>query len=504
MKNAMVALVGAGPGEVSLLTVRAKELIEQAEVVLFDRLVSAEILALIPPTAKRINVGKENNHHPVPQGEINALLLQEAQGGKLVVRLKGGDPYVFGRGGEELELLVEHNIPFEVVPGITSAIAAPSFAGIPVTHRDFCSSFHVITGHQKKNEPLNIDFEALVRTKGTLMFLMGVSSLTAITEGLRAAGMPEDMPAAMVENGTRTAQRKVVATLATLQAAASAAAIHSPAIIIVGKVCSLSDSFDWFTKRALYGKEVVVTSPAGSGGTLARLCKAHTATVHAMPAVAIAPTASEAEFEDIIASLGNYTWLVFTSKNGVQLFFAALARAGKDTRSLAHLRIAAVGPSTAASLKTYGIVADYTPAIYEGQPLAEGLAKSLAPSKDKVLMLRAQGANDALPQTLAQAGIAYVDHKIYCTTEVVTPEYQQELATLAQRAAAAQSQWYTCFTSASTVHSFMKNNPDTTHLCGICIGSQTAAAAQEYQLNFVVSQQATLQSMVEKLLEVAQ
>ncbi len=504
MKKGMVALVGAGPGEVSLLTVRAKELIEMAEVVLYDRLVSADILALIPPTAQKINVGKENNHHPVPQHEINARLLQAAQSGNLVVRLKGGDPYVFGRGGEELELLVANNIPFEVVPGITSAIAAPSFAGIPVTHRDFCSSFHVITGHQKKNEPLNIDFESLVRTKGTLIFLMGVSSLAAITEGLLQTGMAGDMPAAMVEQGTRANQRKVVATLNTLQQAAQVAEIKSPAIIIVGKVCSLSVEFDWFTARPLYGKEVVVTSPAHSGNRLASMLKAQTAMVHSMPAVAIAPCMEQDALAEIIAQLAGYTWLVFSSKNGVALFFAALAAQGKDARSLAHLQIAAVGASTAQSLQAHGIVADYIPAVYAGQSLAEGLLEKLSPAQDTLLLLRAQGADDALPRALTEASIAYTDKALYGTQLLICPEYQTILADLAQRTAAADSRWYTCFTSASTVHAFMKNNPDTTQMCGICIGKQTAAAAQEYRLNYHVAQQATLQSMVDTLLEVAQ
>lgn len=229
-----VTLVGAGPGDPGLLTRKGLEALEKADVVVYDRLVSPAILALMPEGAVKINVGKEASRHPVPQEQINRILLEQAQQGHNVVRLKGGDPFLFGRGGEELELLAEHRIPFEEVPGITSAIAAPAYGGIPVTHRDCCSSLHIVTGHQRAGKELAIDFEALVRTGGTLVFLMGVSALPTICAGLLDAGMAPDTPAAVVERGTTPAQRRVSASLAELPRAAEAAAVQSPAVIVVG------------------------------------------------------------------------------------------------------------------------------------------------------------------------------------------------------------------------------------------------------------------------------
>ena len=238
----------------------------------FDRLVSRSILALIPPTAKAIDVGKRVNVHPVPQEEINQILLREALGGANVVRLKGGDPFLFGRGGEELELLAQHQVPFHVVPGVTSALAVPAYGGIPVTHRDCCSSLHIVTGHQRAGKELNIDFDALVATKGTLVFLMGVSALPQICEGLLQAGMDPNTPAAIVERGTTPAQRRVSATLATLAQAAQDNQVVSPAISVVGGVCALADSFDWFDALPLKGRTFVVTRPAARKGTLPRAC----------------------------------------------------------------------------------------------------------------------------------------------------------------------------------------------------------------------------------------
>ena len=284
-----VTLVGAGPGDPGLLTRKGLEALERADVVVYDRLVSPAILALMPEGAVKINVGKEASRHPVPQEQINRILLEQAQQGHNVVRLKGGDPFLFGRGGEELELLAEHRIPFEEVPGITSAIAAPAYGGIPVTHRDCCSSLHIVTGHQRAGKELAIDFEALVRTGGTLVFLMGVSALPTICAGLLDAGMAPDTPAAVVERGTTPAQRRVSASLAELPRAAEAAAVQSPAVIVVGGVCALADQFDWFDHLPLKGKRVVVTRPRERAGTLSARLRALGADVWEYPCIATVP-----------------------------------------------------------------------------------------------------------------------------------------------------------------------------------------------------------------------
>lgn len=490
-KKGFVALVGAGPGEVSLLTLRAKELIETGDVIVYDRLVSSEIMKLIPQGKKRINVGKENNHHIIPQDQINEILLEEALAGNVVVRLKGGDPFVFGRGGEELETLVAHQIPFEVVPGITSSIAAPSFGGIPVTHRDFCSSFHVVTGHQKRNEDLRIDFKSLVGTKGTLVFLMGVSTLEAICQGLMEAGMEPSMPAALVENGTRAYQRKVVGTIENLYQKAMDEEFKSPSIIIVGKVCSLSQDFDWFSNRALYGEKIVVTSPTNSNGKLEKELKQLGAQVYDLPMIEIEPLPVMKELEEEILNISQYQYLVFTSKNGVSMFFDHLEKTGKDSRVLWNTKVVAVGPSTAETLKSYGIKADFMPINYNAQKLVETLLPQVK-KEEKVLILRAEKGNYELIESLEQAQICYKELKVYRTVFVS----HEEVKSLTEEKVTV------CFTSASTVESFMENQPNIENVLGICIGEQTAAKARNYGINYEISEKASIDSMVEKVKEV--
>ena len=263
-RKGKVWLAGAGPGDASLLTLKAARLIEKADVIVYDALISAETLSRIPENKEVIYVGKHAGDHPVPQEEINRILVREAEKGKQVLRLKGGDPFVFGRGGEELELLIREKIPFEIVPGVTSAAAVPAYAGIPVTHRDYASSFHVITGHARKGGRVDLDFPALVRLKGTLVFLMGLSAMEFLLNGLTEAGMDPDTPAAVLENGTCAGQRRVTATVGTLKEASDRAGIKTPAIIVVGKVCALSSQMHWAEDRVLGGRQFLVTRPRQS------------------------------------------------------------------------------------------------------------------------------------------------------------------------------------------------------------------------------------------------
>ena len=244
-----VWLVGAGPGDPGLLTVKAVEIIKDADLIVYDALIGDSIFSLFPKEAEYISVGKRSGNHTMPQEQIDVLLLEEAQKGKKVVRLKGGDPFLFGRGGEELELLAEHDVPYEIVPGITSPIAVPAYNGIPVTHRDFTSSLHIITGHRRKGSDEDIDFEALVRTEGTLVFLMGIARLSFICGGLLAAGMDPDIPAAVLQQGTTAGQKRIVATVGTLADEVARQGVETPAIIIVGKVCSLADDFAGYHHR---------------------------------------------------------------------------------------------------------------------------------------------------------------------------------------------------------------------------------------------------------------
>ena len=261
MKTGKVWLVGAGPGDVGLFTLKGMETLQNAEVVVYDSLVGQGILSKIPESARCINVGKRAANHTMPQEQINRVLVEEAKKGYRVVRLKGGEPFFFGRGGEELEELIKEGIPYEVVPGVTSPISVPAYNGIPVTHRDYTSSLHIITGHKKQGEAYDIDFEALVRTKGTLVFLMGVGALKDICTSLLNAGMDKDMPAAILQKGTTARQKRIVATVSTLEDEVKRQGIETPAIIVVGKVCALADEFAWYEKMPLSGYKVLVTRP---------------------------------------------------------------------------------------------------------------------------------------------------------------------------------------------------------------------------------------------------
>ena len=284
-----VWLVGAGPGDVGLFTMKGAQVLEQADVVVYDSLVGQGILTRIPASAKLINVGKRAGHHTMSQEKINQVLADEAKKGNRVVRLKGGDPFLFGRGGEELELLTKEGIPYEIVPGVTSPISVPAYNGIPVTHRDFCSSVHVITGHKRKGMEYDIDFGALVHTKGTLVFLMGITAMEDICNGLMKAGMEPDMPAAVLSKGTTAGQKRVVATVGTLKAAADQAKIQTPAIIVVGKVCTLADDFAWYEKLPLAGWKILVTRPKENISRTAAILREKGAEVLELPSISIIP-----------------------------------------------------------------------------------------------------------------------------------------------------------------------------------------------------------------------
>ena len=285
-KVGKVWLVGAGPSDPGLLTLKGKQVLDEAEVVVYDALAGQSVLNMIPDTAERIHVGKRSSHHTIPQKEINELLAEKAKEGKRVVRLKGGDPFLFGRGGEEVERLVQDGIPYEIVPGITSAISVPAYQGIPVTHRDFCSSVHIITGHKRAGFDYDIDFEALVRTKGTLVFLMGVTALGDICRGLLAAGIDPGMPAALLSQGTTAAQRRIVATVSTLEEEVKKKGPVTPAIIVIGRVCTLADQFSWYDKLPLGGVKVLLTRPKELISETAKKLRSFGAEVLEIPAIA--------------------------------------------------------------------------------------------------------------------------------------------------------------------------------------------------------------------------
>ena len=485
-----VILVGAGPGAPGLLTQKGRQAIENAQVVVYDRLVSPAILSLIPRDAEKINVGKESSNHLVPQEEINRILLRKAQEDKRVVRLKGGDPFLFGRGGEELELLEAAGIPFQVVPGVTSALSVPAYAGIPVTHRDFCSSVHIITGHARAGAELHIDFEALRRTGGTLVFLMSVSSLPRICRGLLDAGMAPDMPAAVVERGTLPRQRKLVSTLEKLPSEAEKAGVKSPAIIVVGKVCALSSRFDWFDGLPMKGKTVVVTRPEDRSGTLTQRLRELGAEVVDYPCIRTVAREENPELEEAMENLSRYRCLVFTSPAGPEIFFRRLRAAGRDARALSGLTLAAIGPKTAKAMERFGVTADLVPETYD----SDHLAKALEAVEGPVLLCRASRGSTALPEMLERKGIPFADVPVYDTV-YAAPAPQKVDALLGETLLVT-------FTSASTVRGFVESLPgrDLKNVIGCCIGKQTEAEAKKYGLATVVSQEATMESLVECIL----
>ncbi|MEA2125403.1 MAG: uroporphyrinogen methyltransferase / synthase [Solirubrobacteraceae bacterium] len=416
-----VYLVGAGPGDPGLLTVRAQELIARAEVLLYDLLIGPEILAGAPADAELIFVGKRGGGEQVPQEETNRLLVEHARAGRTVVRLKGGDPFVFGRGSEEAQVLRAAGLAYEVVPGITAGIAAPAYAGVPVTHRDIAAGVAFITGSRAE-----LDWEALARFPGTLVFYMGVRALPRITEGLIGGGRAPDEPVAIVERGTMAGQRTVHATLAT----AAGARVSAPAVIVVGPVAALGEELSWRELRPLHEVRVAVTRARAQASPLAATLRDLGAEVVEAPA--IRTRSLEAE----LPPLAGHDLIVVSSPNGAHELFAALERGGDDARSLAGHRIAAMGPGTARALREHGISADIVP----DRAVAEGMVEALADVPiANVLVVRAREGRDVLPDALRERGAAVTVVALYET--IAEPLDGEPLAAV---------DWIT-FTSASTV-----------------------------------------------------
>lgn len=495
-KVGKVTLVGAGPGDGGLLTRKGYQALKRAQVVVYDRLVGAEVLAMMPEAAEKINVGKVASHHPVPQHEINQILLDKALEGWDVVRLKGGDPFLFGRGGEELELLEQNNVPFEVIPGVTSALSVPCYAGIPVTHRDYCSSIHIITGHAKQDGELKIDFDALVRAGGTMLFLMSVTSMGHILNGLQSAGMPPSMPAAVIEQGTLPGQRKIVADIASLEEKACQAGVKSPAILMVGEVCGLHSHFDWFGALPLKGARVLVTRPKGREGTLTDKLRALGAEAIPYPCIETQEISPNPEAEAALSDLFGYQWLVLTSPAGVQALFHLLDRLDLDARILAPVKIAVIGQGTGDELVGHGIRADFIPEQFDAAHLAQGLCL-LAREGERMLLLRAEEASRELTQTLLDAGILYDDIPVYRTKYCA-----KESDEIKRRLLCGEIQYVT-FTSASTVCGFTGSlaGAGYSNICGVCIGASTEKEAKAHGIRTITAKNATIDAMLDIIKE---
>jgi uroporphyrinogen III methyltransferase/synthase len=459
-KQGVVYLVGAGPGDAGLITVRGASLLANAQVVVFDALADPRLLDYCPG-AVRINAGKRAGDHVMSQAQINECLVREGLAGRRVVRLKGGDPFVFGRGGEECLALAEAGVRFEVVPGVTSGVAAAAYAGIPVTHRDLASSFTLITGHEKEDltpdvgaaaaSESAVDWSAVARL-GSVAIYMGARSLDRICRRLLEHGMPGDMPAAIIQWGTTPRQRTVVSTLANLAREAAAAGIGSPAITLFSKVVTLRRSLNWFESRPLFGRTIVITRSRPQASELStELTLLGARTIEAPMIELVAPT-DFSRIDATVAAVGTYDWIVFTSANGVSFTRARLVAMGRDARIFASARIAAIGQATADAVgRELCLNVDRVPASSVAESLAEDLKSAGAISGRRFLLLRADIARPELPAALGAAGAAVVDDvPIYQTRP--TASLPQELL---DALAADQVDWI-AFTSSSTVRNFQK------------------------------------------------
>lgn len=414
-KKGKVYLIGAGPGDPGLLTLRGRDCLAEADVVVYDRLADPRILAWVRPEAERIYVGKASSKHTMKQEDICQLLVDLAAEGKTVARLKGGDSFVFGRGGEEALLLRENGLPFEFVPGITSAISVPEYAGIPVTHRKVAASFAVITGHEDPSrEKSGINWAGLANGVDTLVFLMGVENLENISRNLIENGRPADTPAALIRWGTHPEQRTLITTLGKAYEDVVRTGMRPPAIFIVGEVVKLRDELSWFETKPLFGKTFVVTRARAQASKLTGQLEAEGAKVIEVPAIRIVEPDDFAPLDNAQKNLDSYDWVVFTSANGVDGFFRRLRLNGKDARALAGCKIAAIGSATEKTLSRYGLAADLVPPSYKAEDLTDALLPQL--TKDsKVLLARAAVARNVLPDALRANGVAVDVVPVYKT-----------------------------------------------------------------------------------------
>ena len=481
MSKGRVYLVGAGPGDPGLLTLKGKELLERAEVVIYDYLANEEFLQFAPPEAERIYVGKKGGDHTMGQEEINRLLVEKGRA-HVVVRLKGGDPFVFGRGGEEAQELVAAGIPFEVVPGVTAAIAVPAYAGIPLSHRDYAASMAFITGHEREDKTdSKIAWDRLATGVGTLVFFMGVKNLPEICQSLITHGRPAETPVAVIRWGTTPEQQTVIGTLQNIAEKVAQANLKPPAITVVGEVVRLREELNWFEARPLFGRRIVVTRAREQASEFKSILTDLGAHCLEFPTIAIEPPPSWEPLDTAIAHLASYDWVIFTSVNGVRCFMERLRLAGRDVRGLHGVRLAAIGPKTAEALEHVGICPDLVPGEYRAEAILEGLSGGEIKGK-RFLLPRAMVARDVLPETLRQWG-AEID---------VVPAYKTVLprersAAMLERLRSGEIDCLT-FTSSSTVSNFFSLFEAETLLpllqrvCIACIGPVTAKTAEEHGL----------------------
>lgn len=469
-----VYLIGAGPGDPGLLTLKGMRCLQEAQIVVYDHLAAVSLLAYVNPAAELIYAGKEASAHTIPQNELNHLLVAKAKEDKIVARLKGGDPFVFGRGGEEGLAMAAAGIPFEVVPGISSAVAGPMYAGIPVTHRGLSAAVTVVTGHEDPNKSApGHNWRALAQSEGTLVFLMAMQNLEDITKTLLANGKDAQTPAAVIQNATTARQRTLITSLEKLPEDVTAQEFSAPALVVIGTVVKLSRELNWFERKPLFGRKILLTRQGAQALQMAETLSALGAECIPLPAIKIRPLSQE-PLQEALDAIDTYRWLIFTSRNAVSLFFETLYALQMDSRALHHLKIAAIGEITAAELRKHGLIADIVPKQFIAESLAEALQNYDIAGK-RVLLPRAKDAREILPQTFT-AMDATVD---------VIPLYETVPATHRIK----DWRWLkdldiVTFTSASTVNMLKASLPPevfgelAVQATAACIGPITAEAAR--------------------------
>ncbi len=503
MPEAGVAyLVGAGPGDPGLITVRGLNVLRNADVVLHDRLVPESLLTEVRSDAVLINVGKTPGQASRSQREINKLLVDHCRSGKTVCRLKGGDPFVFGRGGEEAMALAAAGLKWEVVPGITSAIAAPAYAGIPVTHRGVSSGVAVVTGSEDPDGPSNhVDWDAAATFNGTLVVLMGWRNLPDIVDALTSRGMPGERPAAAIEWGTKNTQRVAAGTLANIADLAISCGLGPPMALVVGEVAALRNELAWFDKRPLFGKRVLVTRARSQASRLAQSLEAQGAETIQAPAIRICPVADTEELDAAIARIKEYNWITFTSPNGVRGLRDRLAALSLDSRALFGVRVATVGPATAKAVEEMGIRPDLSPRVYAAEALVDEFAAAEV-KRGRALCLRSDIGRETLPDGLRKAGLE-VDEVVAYRTEMAADSSEAAREALCNGAPSVD---VTTFTSSSTVTNLLRllegDIEPINHTVVACIGPITAATARAHGIRVdVVAKQQTVEGLVGSLVD---
>ena len=496
-----VYLVGAGPGDYKLLTLKGLECIKKADVIVYDRLANINYLKEAKYGCEFIYVGKASSDHALPQDDINRVIADKAKEGKIVTRLKGGDPYVFGRGGEEGEILFAEGIEFEVVPGITSAIGGLCYAGIPITHRDHASSFHVITGHLREDDKENpdINWNALANTNGTLVFLMGVSNLQKISSNLIKEGKSKDTPVALISWATRYNQRVITSTLENVYETAIRENVKPPTLIAVGDVVELREKLNFFENKPLFGKSIMVTRSRTQSSSLVEKIMDLGGNPIEVPTIKIEKIENNIELEKEISNIKDYTYLVLTSTNGVDIFFDKLDEMGLDSRALSNIKVCAIGSATAKEIKNRGINADIVPEKFIGEYLFEEL-KPILKESDKVLMPRAKNARDFLVDKIGE--ICEIK-EVHTYETVVDPTRKEEVLEVLNQ----DDINYITFASSSTVKNFVEiigqeNLNKLENIKVISIGPITTQTAKELNINvYKEAEIATIDGMIDIIIE---